>query len=69
MRRDNLVLAQDVMPLGHLLLRSARRDPEREALIFPDVRLTYRELADRAWSIAALARRAGRANPATTSGS
>ncbi len=52
MRRDNLVLAEDVMPLGHLLLRSERRAPDREALIFPDVRLTYRELADRAWTVA-----------------
>jgi acyl-CoA synthetase (AMP-forming)/AMP-acid ligase II len=40
------------MPLGHLLLRSERRAPDREALIFPDVRLTYRELADRAWTVA-----------------
>src|SRR3954470_24607596 len=52
MRRDDVVLAEDVMPLGHLLLRSERRDPEHEALIFPDARLTYRELADRAWAIA-----------------
>ena len=52
MKRDNLVLAEDVMPLGHLLLRSERRAPDREALIFPDVRLTYRELADRAWTVA-----------------
>ena len=48
----DLVLAEDVMPLGHLLLRSARRDPEREALVFPDARLTYRQLTDRAWGIA-----------------
>ena len=46
------MLAEDVMPLGHLLLRSERRDPEREALVFPDTRLTYRELADRAWAVA-----------------
>jgi acyl-CoA synthetase (AMP-forming)/AMP-acid ligase II len=49
---DSIVLAEDVMPLGHLLLRSARRDPDHEALLFPDTRLTYRELAERAWSIA-----------------
>jgi acyl-CoA synthetase (AMP-forming)/AMP-acid ligase II len=49
---DDLQLAQDVMPLGHLLLRSARRDPDREALVFPDSRWTYRELADRAWGVA-----------------
>ena len=40
------------MPLGHLLLRSARRDPDREALVFPDERWTYRELTDQAWGIA-----------------
>ena len=49
---SDLVLAQDVMPLGHLLLRSARRDPDHEALVFPDARFTYRELADRAWEVA-----------------
>jgi fatty-acyl-CoA synthase len=49
---DSIELAQDVMPLGHLLLRSARRDPEHEALIFPDSRLSYRELAERAWNVA-----------------
>ena len=49
---DSIELAQDVMPLGHLLLRSARRDPDREALIFPDTRLTYSELAERAWATA-----------------
>jgi acyl-CoA synthetase (AMP-forming)/AMP-acid ligase II len=48
----DLHLARDVMPLGHLLLRSARRDPDREALVFPDERLTYRQLTDRAWGIA-----------------
>jgi fatty-acyl-CoA synthase len=48
----DLHLAEDVLPLGHLLLRSARRDPDREALVFPDERVTYRELTDRAWGIA-----------------
>ena len=48
----DLTLAQDVMPLSHLLLRSTRRDPDREAVVFPDERLTYRELTDRAWGIA-----------------
>src|SRR3954464_4403526 len=52
MSRDDVVLAEDVMPLGHLLLRSERRAPDHEALIFPDVRLTYRQLADRAWAVA-----------------
>ena len=49
---DPIELARDVMPVGHLLLRSARRDPDREALVFPDERLTYRELSERAWGIA-----------------
>ena len=34
--------------LGDLLLRSAREWPDREALVFPDQRLTYAELAERA---------------------
>src|SRR3954470_18788934 len=49
---DEIGLAEDVMPLGQLLLRSARRTPEKEALVFPDDRLTYRDLADRAWGVA-----------------
>lgn len=34
--------------LGDLLLRAAARWPEREALVFPHARLSYRELAERA---------------------
>ena len=49
---ERIELVEDLMPLGHLLLRSARRDPDREALVFPDTRLTYQQLAERAWSIA-----------------
>jgi fatty-acyl-CoA synthase len=49
---DDIGLAEDVMPLGQLLLRSARRSPDKEALVFPDVRITYRELADTAWGVA-----------------
>jgi fatty-acyl-CoA synthase len=49
---DALGLAENVLPLGQLLMRSARRAPDHEALVFPDVRLTYRDLADRAWGIA-----------------
>ena len=48
----DVVLATDVMPIGHLLLRAMRRDPDHEALVFPDARLSYRELAERSWSIA-----------------
>ena len=43
---EEIGLAEDVMPLGQLLLRSARRDPDKEALVFPDERVSYRELAD-----------------------
>src|SRR6185436_12182173 len=49
---DDIGLAEDVMPLGQLLLRSARRSPDKEALVFPDARITYRELADTAWGVA-----------------
>ena len=34
--------------LGDLLLRAAARWPEREALAFPQARLSYGELAERA---------------------
>jgi fatty-acyl-CoA synthase len=46
-------LPDGVLPLGQVLLRSARRAPDREALVFPDLRWTYRELAGRAWAVAA----------------
>jgi acyl-CoA synthetase (AMP-forming)/AMP-acid ligase II len=49
---DDIGLAEDVMPLGQLLLRSARRSPDKDALVFPDVRISYRELADTAWGVA-----------------
>src|SRR3954454_20193634 len=49
---DDIGLAEDVMPLGQLLLRSARRSPDKEALVFPDARITYRGLADTAWGVA-----------------
>jgi fatty-acyl-CoA synthase len=45
-------LAEGVMPIGQVIMRSARRDPEHEAIVFPDVRLSYDELAGRCWSIA-----------------
>ena len=32
---SDLQLAEDVMPLGQMLLRS-RRDPDKDALVFPD---------------------------------
>jgi acyl-CoA synthetase (AMP-forming)/AMP-acid ligase II len=36
------------MTLGDLLVRAAERDPEHDALIFPDVRYSFAELLDRA---------------------
>jgi acyl-CoA synthetase (AMP-forming)/AMP-acid ligase II len=52
MGHEDVTVAQDVMPIGHLLLRSARRSPDHEALVFPGVRWSYAELAERAWSVA-----------------
>ncbi len=49
---EQVWIPEGVVPLGQMLLRTARRSPEREALVFPDVRLTYRELADSAWLMA-----------------
>ena len=40
------------MPLGQVLLHAARRSPDREALVFPGVRLSYGELSERAWAVA-----------------
>jgi fatty-acyl-CoA synthase len=48
----NMWLAEGVMPIGQVLMRSARRDPSREALVFPGTRLTYGELAARSWELA-----------------
>jgi acyl-CoA synthetase (AMP-forming)/AMP-acid ligase II len=45
-------LAEGVLPMGQVLMRSARRAPTREALVFPGVRLSYGELAQRAWTVA-----------------
>ena len=49
---EQIWIPEGVVPLGQMLLRSARRSPKREALVFPDVRLTYGELAARAWAVA-----------------
>lgn len=38
----------EVTTLGDLLLRGAERWPDQEALVFPDERLTYAQLAERA---------------------
>ena len=37
---------------GDLLLRAAERDPDHEAIIFPDARVSYRELDQRAFAVA-----------------
>ena len=51
-RLNDVVLADDLLPLGQLLIRGAQQHPDRAALIFPDVRLSYAELAQRSWQIA-----------------
>jgi fatty-acyl-CoA synthase len=38
----------EVTTLGDLLLRAAERLPDQEALIFPDERLSYAQLAQQA---------------------
>jgi fatty-acyl-CoA synthase len=38
--------------LGDLLLAGAERWPGTDAIVFPDERLTYAELAERAWHVA-----------------
>ena len=43
--------AEGVVPIGELLLRNARLAPDAEAVVFPDERWSYAELADRAWAI------------------
>jgi fatty-acyl-CoA synthase len=43
---------QEVVRFGDLLLRAAERDPDHEAVVFPDRRVTYRELEQRAFSVA-----------------
>jgi acyl-CoA synthetase (AMP-forming)/AMP-acid ligase II len=42
----------EVSPIGDLLVRSARRHPDRAALVLPGERVTYAELLDRACSVA-----------------
>jgi fatty-acyl-CoA synthase len=43
---------QEVVRFGDLLLRAAERDPDHEALVFPQRRLTYAQLEDRALAAA-----------------
>ena len=49
---DSIELAQDVMPLGHLLLRSARRDPGPRGADLPRHAPHLRRAAERAWKVA-----------------
>jgi acyl-CoA synthetase (AMP-forming)/AMP-acid ligase II len=49
---EEVWIPEGVVPLGQVLLRSAGRAPDHEALVFPDARFTYRELAARAWEVA-----------------
>jgi acyl-CoA synthetase (AMP-forming)/AMP-acid ligase II len=42
----------EAITIGDLLLRTAARLPDQDALVFPDERLSYRELAERARRIA-----------------
>ncbi|MGH2884292.1 MAG: AMP-binding protein, partial [Solirubrobacteraceae bacterium] len=43
---------QDTVRFGDLLLRTAERDPDHEAVVFPDARVTYGELERRAFAVA-----------------
>lgn len=43
---------QETVRFADLLLRAAERDPDHEALVFPDARVTYRELEQRAFAVA-----------------
>ena len=42
----------EAVTLGDLLLRTAASTPEADAVVFPEERLTYRELAERAGTLA-----------------
>src|SRR2546423_9852999 len=42
----------ELCTLGDLLVRGSEHHPEREALVLPGVRRSYRELADRATEVA-----------------
>ncbi len=49
---QNIWLAEGVLPMGQVLVRSARRAPGQDALVFPGLRLDYSELAQRSWAVA-----------------
>jgi fatty-acyl-CoA synthase len=50
--QDSVRCAEGVLPIGLVLMRSARRAPGDTALVFPGQSLTYAELAERSWAIA-----------------
>src|SRR5919206_4215351 len=50
--QDELLSWSAVLTLGDLLWRSAVTAPTREALVMPDARYTYRELAERSIGVA-----------------
>lgn len=43
---------QETVRFADLLLRAAERDPDHEAVVFPDARLSYRDLEQRAFAVA-----------------
>jgi fatty-acyl-CoA synthase len=49
---DSVTLSPAILPMGQLIIRGARENPDREAVVFPGLRLSYRQLAERAWQIA-----------------
>ncbi len=44
---------QEVLRFADLLTRATERDPDHEAVVFPDSRVTYKELEARAFAVAA----------------
>ncbi len=48
----------EVTTLGDLLLRAAERWPDEEALVFPNERLSYAQLANRAHDLGSVSTRA-----------
>lgn len=49
---EELAAWTDVVPMGDLLLRSASRHPDRDALVLPDERYTFSDLLARATQVA-----------------
>ena len=49
---EELAAWTDVVPIGDLLLRSAARYPDRDAIVFPGERWTFGELYARAAQVA-----------------